>query len=423
MRRSLAILSIFGFCLRAQAQNSSDLINSLRGAGLTSLASALQLANETQEGQNLLSQLMNGNHTLFAPDNQAFDDPIVQPLANDPAGLANVLAYHVLPGNFVNSSMNSSALASGVLPNVTLGHTLLANSSLVQLEGNKSQVLAWSRNDSDGQIYFLNQNPQVNVLNTSTIGNNLLVASIDGVLQLPGNISSVLDQNNLTSVLGFLNMVNVPGFYSNGSNATVNGVLDANTTRGYTFFAPNNEAILNANSSLASLANNQTALAILLQNHYINGSSYYSPQLYSVASNGSNSNLNSSDLISAAGEPFSLNTNSSGTFVTSGNGASAKIVKSDLLTENGVIHIIDHVLANTDSHPGRASSAYASATSVAAQSSTQTGPIEGLPTSSATGTSRSNNPSNDAASIRVGSMWGLIIAGAFGWAMVMFVGV
>ena len=71
MRSSLVILPIFGFCLRAQAQNPSDLIDSLRGAGLTSLASALQLANGTQEGQNLISQLMHGNHTLFAPDNQA----------------------------------------------------------------------------------------------------------------------------------------------------------------------------------------------------------------------------------------------------------------------------------------------------------------------------------------------------------------
>ncbi|KAG6890656.1 hypothetical protein C0992_000226 [Termitomyces sp. T32_za158] len=419
--RSLAILSTLGFCLHAQAQNPSDLISSLQGAGLTSLASALERANGTQEGQSLISQLLNGNHTLFAPDNQAFDDPRVQSLADDPAGLANVLAYHVLPGIFVNSSMNSSALNSGVLPNATLGYTLLSNSTLVQLEGNKTQVLAWSRNDSDGQIYFLNQDPQINVLNTSLVGNNLLVASIDGVLQPPGNISTVLDQNNLTSVLGFLNMVNVPGFYANGSNATVDGVLDANTTRGYTFFAPTNQALRNANSSLAGLADNQTSLAILLQNHYINATSYYSPQLYSVAANGSNPDLNSSNIISAAGQPFNFNTNSSGTFVTSGNGASARIVKSDVLTENGVIHVIDNVLVNTDSDAARASSAYASATSVAAQSSTQAGPIGGLPTSSATSTSGTNNHTNDATSIRVASTWTLILAGACGWAMAMFV--
>lgn len=71
MRSSLAILSTLGFCLHAQAQNPSDLINSLEGAGLTSLASALQRVNETQEGQSLISQLLNGNHTLFAPDNRA----------------------------------------------------------------------------------------------------------------------------------------------------------------------------------------------------------------------------------------------------------------------------------------------------------------------------------------------------------------
>ncbi|KAG6873061.1 hypothetical protein C0995_003541 [Termitomyces sp. Mi166 len=422
MRSSLAIISILGLCLHARAQNPSDLINSLQRAGLTSLASALQQANGTQEGQNLISQLMNGNHTLFAPDNRAFDDPSVQSLSNDPAGLSNILAYHVLPGNFVNGSMNSSALQSGVLPNVTLGHTLLTNSSLVQLEGNKSQVLAWSRNDSDGQIYFLNQNPEVNVINTTAFSDNLLVATVDGVLQPPANITGVLSQNNLTSLLGFLNMVNVPAFYSNGSNATVDGVLDSNTTRGYTFFAPTNQALQNAESSLASLANNQTALANILQNHYINGTSYYSPQLYGVASNESSSDLGSSIFVSAAGEPFGFNTNSSGTFVTSGNGASARIVKSDLLTENGVIHIIDNVLVNTNSDSARASSAFASATSVAAHSSTQTGPIGALATSSVTSTSNPNNTTSDATSIRVGSTWVLILAGAFGWAMLTFVG-
>ncbi|KAG6853023.1 hypothetical protein C0991_007432 [Blastosporella zonata] len=216
----LAILFLLGLGLHAQAQNSSALINSLNGAGLTSLASALQRANGTQEGQSLINQLTSGNHTVFAPNNQAFDAPGVSSATNNSQDLANILAYHVLHGNFVNSSINSSTLDSGVLPNVTLGHTLLTNSSLVQLEGNKPQVIAWSRNDSNGQIYFLNQNPQVNVVNTTDFGNGLLVATVDGVLKPPGNVSTVLAQNNLTGVMGLLNMVNVPGFYPNGTNAT-----------------------------------------------------------------------------------------------------------------------------------------------------------------------------------------------------------
>ncbi|KAG6853022.1 hypothetical protein C0991_007431 [Blastosporella zonata] len=211
-------------------------------------------------------------------------------------------------------------------------------------------------------------------------------------------------------------MVNVPGFYPNGTNATAEGVLDANSTHGYTFFAPNNQALQNAGSSLSSLSNNQSALMSVLGNHYINGSTLYSPQLMSV-------NGNSSELVSAAGEPFTFNTNSSGTFVTSGNGANAKIVKSDVLTENGVIHVIDNVLVNTQSDSSRASAAYASATSVAGQSSTQTGPIGGLSTSTSSANKTSNRTSDASSITAAGSAWAAFVAGAFGVASIMLLGV
>ncbi|KAG6826616.1 hypothetical protein H0H92_015128 [Tricholoma furcatifolium] len=417
MRSSLAIYAFLHFirvCVHAQGQNSSAIIDQLNNAGYTSFASALEKANGTQEGQNLLSQLNNGNYTIIAPDNQAFDSPEIQNASNDPQALANILSYHVLPGNFVNSSVNASALDSGVQPNNTVGRTLLTNSSEVQLEGGKPQALAWTRNDSDGQIYFLNQNPPVHVLNTTNVGNNILLATTDGVLMPPGNTSTVLAQNNLTGVQALLNMVSVPA--GNGSNITATSVLDSNSTHGYTLFAPSNEALQNAGSSLSSLSNNQTALLAVLQNHYINGTTYYSPELVGVNSTSStNSSIlesSSSPFVSAAGENLGFNTNSSGSFVTSSNGASAKIVKSDILTENGVIHEIDNVLVNPESDPSRASAAFESATSAAAQSTTQTGPIGPLPTSSGSTNSTSNRTSGAPATahIQIGSLWILLLA-------------
>lgn len=62
--------------------------------------------------------------------------------------LSDVLTYHVVQGNF------STQTAS--FPNVTVGRTLLNDSAVVSLEGNKSQVLAWSKM-SDGKIQILNQ--------------------------------------------------------------------------------------------------------------------------------------------------------------------------------------------------------------------------------------------------------------------------
>ena len=76
----------------------------------------------------------------------------------------------------------------------------------------------------------------------------------------------------------------------------------------------------------------------------INGSTVYSPL------------LSSQNYTSAAGEPLSFVFNATGHFVTSGN-ATAQIIQPDVLLPNGVIHVIDRVLVNTDSNPAAASSA------------------------------------------------------------------
>ena len=73
--------------------------------------------------------------------------------ASDLAAVANLVAYHIMPGNFSQPNATSptggnattnATLISAIFPNVTIGRTLLDNSSFVQLEGNKSQVLAWT---------------------------------------------------------------------------------------------------------------------------------------------------------------------------------------------------------------------------------------------------------------------------------------
>lgn len=62
------------------------------------------------------------------------------------------------------------------------------------------------------------------------------------------------------------------------------------------------------------------------------------------------------------------------------------IIQPNILTSNGVVHLIDTVLLNTASNPGAASSAYASATSVAAaQTGQQTGPVGSTSTTSHSG--------------------------------------
>lgn len=66
---------------------------------------------------------------------------------------------------------------------------------------------------------------------------------------------------------------------------------------------------------------------------------------------------------SAGGEPFRFTTNATGTYVTSGD-HTAQIITPDIPIANGVVHIIDRVLANANSNTAAAQSA---ASSYAAQ--------------------------------------------------------
>ena len=68
-------------------------------------------------------------------------------VTSDATNLANILSYHIVSGNFTALTLT--------FPNVTIGRTLLNNSTFVTLEGNKSQVVAWTT--VNGTIEVLNQ--------------------------------------------------------------------------------------------------------------------------------------------------------------------------------------------------------------------------------------------------------------------------
>lgn len=73
------------------------------------------------------------------------------------SALSRAAVFERLFGRQTNSSNSFPQIFSGVFPNVTLGRTLLNSSDLVMLEGNKSQVLAWTRNSENGNVTILNQ--------------------------------------------------------------------------------------------------------------------------------------------------------------------------------------------------------------------------------------------------------------------------
>ncbi len=189
-----------------------------------------------------------------------------------------------MPGDFFEPNATSptggnattnATLISAIFPNVTIGRTLLDNSSFVQLEGNKSQVLAWtifpSNTTNTTERTILNQPPtlpNVTVFNTTTFENNILVAFVTAVFTPPQNISTVLAQNNLTGWETVLNST----LFTNSSGVNTTVLLELETRAGFTAFVPNDEALTNFN--LGNLQGNETALINIVKNHVSAGSVY-----------------------------------------------------------------------------------------------------------------------------------------------------
>ena len=195
---------------------------------------------------------------------------------------------------------------------------------------------------------------------------NLDIYVINEILDYPVDVNSTFEANNgLTGFANLAHNTNVPVWDTGDGrieNATVTEVLRG--VRGLTLLVPSNQAS-------TQIPSNNTELWNILRNHIINGTTVYSPSFVNVT------------YISAAGQYLHFNTNSSGKFVTSGD-TTARIVQPDVLTKNGVFHIIDRVLLNSQVNDGVASDAYESATELAGHSSTETGPV-GVPTGGSMG--------------------------------------
>ena len=100
---------------------------------------------------------------------------------------------------------------------------------------------------------------------------NIMIYAIDHVLNIPLSFAETVpyDNSSLFGIQQGLSQITLPVFNSATNmtgNDTAFNVLNADT-RGFTLFAPNTTAIAAAESALAPLASNQTALVALIQNH------------------------------------------------------------------------------------------------------------------------------------------------------------
>ncbi|KAK9898774.1 FAS1 domain-containing protein [Cystobasidium minutum MCA 4210] len=297
---------------------ASGLVAALQAANLTTLASVLG------GFPDLATQLeMGGNATVFAPNNAALSPLLADPSSVNQTMIAEILSYHISP-----MTLPVSALGMG------MNHTIAPSMLMEPLLGmNQIAPLVLSIG-MDGQPRVRTAAQNVTVLGNTTY-QNLLVHVVNEVIMPPMNLTSTLSGANLTALTGALSMVSeeLPMALSNTPRLTV--------------FAPADSAFANISSTLQTL--NQSTIMTVLANHIINGTVVYSTAI-----------MNDTTAISAAGETFTFAMNNGTLTVMSGEMAMARVIRSDIPITNGVVHIIDQVLANTMSNTEAAASAASS---------------------------------------------------------------
>ena len=112
--------------------------------------------------------------------------------------------------------------------------------------------------------------------------------------------------------------------------------------------------------------------------------------------------------------------NASGAYVMSAN-TTARIVQSDIIVQNGVVHLIDEVLVNTMMNTTAAAAAYTSNTAAAATIMDPTGAITAtsMPAASGTGGTSASSSTGAGVQLRPFSLTSSIVASIVAVAGVM----
>ena len=230
-----------------------------------------------------------GPFTVFAPTDQAFADAGIDLAALDtPAGkavLTDILTYHV-----VDSNVPSSALTNGMVA------TALNTNELV---------------------FDLTNGVKVNDANVVTAD----VTTSNGVIHV---IDKVLMRDIPTTAAG-------TGIH----NTLVSAVVDANllsTLEGdgpFTVFAPTDQAFTELGVDLSTLS--QSELSNILQYHVVGAEVPASAVTDCMSADAVNT------------QPLSFTVGESGVMVNDAN-----VIMTDVLSSNGLIHVIDKVLMPTD---------------------------------------------------------------------------
>ncbi|KAJ4301993.1 hypothetical protein N0V88_002124 [Collariella sp. IMI 366227] len=240
--------------------------------------------------------------TLLAPSNNALNQLLTSPyattLAEDPNLLVAFLSYHAIQGVYSMSDLTS---AQGVSVPTFLDLQAYSNVS----GGQKIQ----SRSQNGAVTLFSGGAVQSNVeaFDLNYLGGTVHI--IDSALTIPGTLSNTLISGGLTAAVGAFRQVNIETSLNLASDITI--------------FVPTNDAFNAIGSALDSLTIEQ--LTKVVNYHVVQGQVLYSQLL-----------ATGSSVLTTEGRTLNVRSENGGLFVNS-----AKVVQSDILVSNGVVHIVD----------------------------------------------------------------------------------
>jgi transforming growth factor-beta-induced protein len=243
--------------------------------------------------------------TLFAPNNDAFNEAKVDPSQVDV--VTQVLYYHVLL-----AAVNSSSLQSLQFP-----HTAMSSQTYVNLGAGIAQVLGVEKN-SNGVFVTWGIPGQggaysAKVVEADIASSNGYIHIINKVEGFPANVSTTASEADLTELISALDKA---------------GLVDAvDSTAALTIFAPTNAAMNAANWKSLDTATLKTVLT-----YHVVPAVAYSTQL-----------KNNEVVPTLQGETLTILLQNGGVEVV-GKNSRAKVVLANALTQNGVVHVIDTVL-------------------------------------------------------------------------------
>ncbi|KAI3613155.1 beta-ig-h3 fasciclin [Moniliophthora roreri] len=305
---------------------SEDFIGKINATGLTTFASLFPAIRRTKTGISLISRLGVGtNFSLFIPSDDAFKELPLETM--DTELVAKLISYHIIEGNFYcNITKHILAKAKS---EVTVARTLLNDRDCVQLGKNQSQVLIWRENRE--VVELLNQPNPTTVLDSHLI-QGYAIFTINHVLTIPPKLSLVLNAPETSKLKKDMDNSSFNTSLPDGKPKRFLEYFDNYFPHGFTLLAPNNAAFDKFGQQFSELVKTPENVSLLFFNHVIDRKSLYSTTF--------------APSVSMSRQFTRFISNSSGTFVVSG-GVTAKILLTDRLAKNGVVHVIDTVLSDT----------------------------------------------------------------------------